>query len=81
LAKELNEQTLGIWAEDPHAEKKISKFLTVDDIYSDPHYQRDITRAKTIKNVRVDSRGVPFNRTIIGDINLFKTIQDKKKVS
>jgi hypothetical protein len=61
----LNDQTSGIWGDDPEADTKITHFISKRDIYSDPEYNKD--PETDLMQVRKDSRGDPFKRSILGD--------------
>lgn len=75
--KNLNEQVKGIWGDDPQADSKITQFLKTNDIYSNPAYHKDKSLADSLMRLRMDSRGQPINRALIGDKEVYKSVVDR----
>lgn len=81
MAQVLNEQTTGIWGDDPKADAKINQFLTSRDIYSDPAAlsmnRADSESVAKLMSMRTDSRGEPIKRGLLGDKQNFHNFVDK----
>ena len=55
---------------DPEVNDKLDQYLHSTDIYTDPDYQ-DTRQARGFMSLRVDTRGEPIRRTLIGDKKMY----------
>jgi hypothetical protein len=51
--------------------------LKHNDLYTNPAYSKNSSLADQLMKVRMDSRGAPISRAVIGDKETYKQVVDK----
>lgn len=77
MTTHLNQAIKGLWGDEPDICDKLDSFLSKKDAYSDPRYHKDKRVAQSLMSMRVDSRGDPLPRALLGDRCMYKSVMDK----
>ena len=81
VTSHVNQSIKGVWGDEPDLLDKLDSYLSMRDAFSDPRYRRQKRVAQSLMSVRVDSRGDPLSRALLGDRSLYQSVIAQSKTN